>query len=103
MDFIYESNRIYAADEQGNVLAEVVFPLEKDGVVNINRTFVDATLRGGGVAAKLLNLAYEHIKAQGLKAIPSCSYAVTFFKRNQEKNDILVDLDLDSIKVECSI
>ena len=24
MDFIYESNRIYAADELGNVLAEVV-------------------------------------------------------------------------------
>lgn len=103
MDFIYEKNRIYAADELGNVVAEVVFPLDKDGVVNINRTFVDATLRGGGVAAKLLNLAYDHIKAQGLKARPTCSYAVSFFKRNEEKQDILADQDLDSVKIECSI
>ncbi|HKL61321.1 MAG TPA: GNAT family N-acetyltransferase [Acholeplasma sp.] len=103
MNFVFEDYRIFTSDEEGNLLAEVLFPLESEGVVNINRTFVDPSLRGSGVAAKLLNLAYEHIKKQGLKAKPTCSYAVTFFKRNDDKTDILLEKDLDNVKVECAI
>ena len=47
MYFQTEEGRLYAADEQGRLLAEVTFPFVKDGVVEINRTFVDGSLHVG--------------------------------------------------------
>jgi predicted GNAT family acetyltransferase len=89
MEFTKEANRIYAADETGNIIAEVTFPNAKDGVVSIDHTFVSPTLRGQGVASQLIDAAYETIKAGGRKAYAACSYAVTWFDEHPEKQDIL--------------
>jgi predicted GNAT family acetyltransferase len=107
MNYIKNDNHIYSLNEQGVLLAEVKFPLNGK-YAEINRTFVDPSLRGQGVANDLLVMAYESIKNQGLKAVPTCSYAVTWFKRNKDKHDILatgIDLDDPTIllKEECAI
>lgn len=88
MDFIYESDRVYAQDESGTLLAEINFPLE-NGVRNINHTFVDESLRGQGVAGKLMQAAVKTIKEQGEKAVPTCSYAVAWFQKHPEERDLL--------------
>lgn len=88
MDYITENNRIYVCDD-GKMLAEVTFPNIDSNTVDINHTFVDESLRGKGVATKLLLLAYESIKRQGFKAIPTCSFAVKFFNDNKGYTDIL--------------
>ena len=83
MDFITEKDRIYATDPSGNVIAEVTFPSE-DGVSTIDHTFVDPSLRGEGIAGKLVKLAADKILAEGNKIVATCSYAVAWFKRHPE-------------------
>ena len=83
MDFITEKDRIYATDPSGKVIAEVTFPTI-DGVSTIDHTFVDPSLRGGGIAGKLVKLAADKILAEGNEIAATCSYAVAWFKRHPE-------------------
>lgn len=83
MEFITEKDRIYATDPAGNIIAEVTFPTEA-GVSTIDHTFVDPSLRGEGIAGKLVKLAADKILAEGNKIAATCSYAVTWFKRHPE-------------------
>lgn len=81
MEFITEKERIYATDESGKVIAEVTFPT-KNGVAVIDHTFVDPSLRGGGVAGKLMQLAVDKILADGNKLSATCTYAVAWLQRH---------------------
>lgn len=83
MEFKTEKDRIYAADVSGKVIAEVTFPTS-DGVSTINHTFVDPSLRGQGIASKLVKLAADKILADGNKIAATCPYAVTWFARHPE-------------------
>ncbi len=83
MEFTIERDRIFAEDEDGKMIAEVTFPTV-DGVSYIDHTFVDPTLRGQGVAGKLVKLAADTILSAGNKIGATCSYAVTWFERHPE-------------------
>ena len=84
MEFKIEENRIYADDSGGKTIAEVTFPEAKPGVVDINRTFVDPSLRGQGVAGQLMEAAFKKIASDGKKAILSCPYAVRWASENTD-------------------
>lgn len=88
MEFCTERGRIFAMDETGKLLAEVTFP-EREGVAVINHTFVDASLRGQGVAGQLLRAAADTLRREGRKARPTCSYAVHWFETHPEEQDLL--------------
>lgn len=88
MKFCTEKGRIFVLDETGELLAEVTFP-ERDGVAVINHTFVDASLRGQGVAGQLLRAAADTLRREGRKARPTCSYAVHWFETHPEEQDLL--------------
>lgn len=104
MNFIKTKEHIYLNDNHNEMIAEVRFPLVGDHLVEINRTYVDSSLRGQGVANKLLEAAYQQLKEQNYKVIPTCSYALAWFKRSIDKQDILKPgLDLDKLKEECAI
>ena len=83
LDFKTEENRIYAEDGQGKVIAEVLFPI-RDGVADIEHTFVDDSLRGQGIAGLLVKMAVQQIRAKGLGLTASCSYAAIWLKRHPE-------------------
>ena len=89
MEFQKESGRIFALDQEGRLLAEVVFPTGPDGVADIHHTFVDGSLRGQGVAGLLLRAAADQLRAQGKKARASCSYAAGWFEKHPEERDLL--------------
>lgn len=89
MDFKQKSNMIYLENEEGDIIAKVTFPDIKPGVVTINHTFVDDSLRGQGIAGKLMEEAYKKIKGDNKKVIPTCSYAVKWFEKNEAYRDIL--------------
>lgn len=89
MDFIYETNRIYMNDNDGHMLAEITFPDINETTVDINHTFVDPSLRGQGIAGKLMKATYNKIKNENKKAIATCSYAVKWFDSHNEYCDIL--------------
>lgn len=89
MEFKYKNNMIYLENESGDIVAKVTYPDVKPGVVNLNHTFVDDSLRGQGIAGKLMEEAYKTIKNDKKKVIPTCSYAVKWFEKNEECRDIL--------------
>lgn len=91
MEYILEpqNNRIIGVAANGETLAEITFPLVRDGVMDINHTFVDTSLRGQGVASVLMERATAYAESHKLKVIPSCSYAEKWFTMHPEKNNLL--------------
>lgn len=89
MDFTYHSNQIALYDEQNKLLAEVTFPDTAANTVNINHTFVDDSLRGQGVAGKLMEAAAGQLRSQNKKAVLTCSYAVKWFEKHPEFSDLV--------------
>ncbi len=83
MNYITETDRIYATDPQGRLIAEVTFPTS-GGVSTINHTFVDESLRGQGIAGELVKRAADKILAEGNKIAATCPYAVVWFGRHPE-------------------
>ncbi|MDL5366253.1 GNAT family N-acetyltransferase [Xanthomonas sp. NCPPB 2654] len=63
--------------------------LLQDGRLVITHTGVPAAIGGRGLAAGLVTAALAHARAQGLKVVPACSYAATFFQRHPEYADLL--------------
>ena len=89
MRYIIEDNRVYLINKEKNVLAYVTFPKNDEETVMITHTYVNDSLRGKGIASKLLDLAYDKIKQNNLKVIPVCSYAISYFNKNKNKRDVL--------------
>ena len=75
MEFIKEENRIYAKNNDGMLVAEITFQTKENNIYNIDYTFVDESLRGQGIAGKLVEEAVKTIKEKGGKVEATCSYA----------------------------
>lgn len=84
--FHEEPGRIYAEDESGKVIAEIVFPEVRPGVCEIMHTYVDNSLRGRGIAGKLMTLAVAAIGREGKTVTASCSYAIKWLSRRRAKS-----------------
>ncbi len=82
MEFINEKNRIYAKNEQNKTLAEVTFYEIKDGIYNIDHTFVDETLRGEGIGSKLVEEAVKQIRKNGGEVEATCPFAKKWLEEN---------------------
>ena len=89
MDFKQDSNKIYLNDDQNHMIAVVTFPKLSEGIVNLDHTFVDPSLRGQGVAGKLMEAAVAYFRSNDLKVKPTCSYAVKWFQEHTECEDVL--------------
>ncbi len=83
MEFIYENGLIYAENENGEVVAEITYTVNGD-TATINHTFTDDSLRGQGIAGKLVQAAAEQILADGYKVNATCSYAVKWLSKHPE-------------------
>lgn len=92
MNLIYEDNRIYAKNETGLLLAEVTFPTRDEKRVDINHVYVDESLRGQGIASNMMLEAYNFIKKKGLLIVAKCPYAISWFKKHQEYQDIVINV-----------
>lgn len=75
MDFQISENRVFLEGEDGKLLAEITFPQTGDNLFCIDHTFVDSSLRGQGVAGKLVEKAVEVISSRGGQVTATCSYA----------------------------
>ena len=91
MDFKRNENQIALYSETGALLAEITFPYtdESHSAVEVDHTFVDASLRGQGIAEKLMIELADELKKRGLKAVPTCSYAVHWFEKHPEQAHLL--------------
>lgn len=83
------NNKFYVGESNDNFLAHITYVYEKDNVIAIDHTFVSPELRGKTIASKLLAEVVKMARAEDLKIIPVCSYAVAKLTRNDEYEDIL--------------
>lgn len=89
MEFTYYPNKITLPGAEGKILGEVSFPVIDAGTVEIDHTFVDDSLRGQGVAGKLMEAAAGQIGAQNKKAVLTCPYAVKWFEKHPEYSGLV--------------
>ncbi|HIV52409.1 MAG TPA: N-acetyltransferase [Candidatus Mediterraneibacter norwichensis] len=91
MDFTHKENEIVLLSEEGALLAQITFPYkgEDRNTVEIDHTFVDASLRGQGIAGKLMKEVVNELETRNLKAVPTCSYAAGWFEKHPEYAHLL--------------
>lgn len=75
-------HEIYLENETGERIAEILFPEVEPKVYCIQRTFVDDSLRGQGVAGTLMELAVQAIQEQGGTVTATCSYAQHWLEKH---------------------
>lgn len=89
MEFKYQPGRVYLEDEKARCIAEILFPSVDKHTVNITHTWVDESLRGQGIAAKLVEEVIAQLRKSGKKAILTCPYAKVYFEKHPEVQDLV--------------
>lgn len=82
MDFDCGDSRFYKNDEKENLICEILYSIEDNGIISIDSTFVNDDYRGQGIAAQLVDRVVEMARAENKKIIPICPYAKGIFERN---------------------
>ncbi len=62
---------------------------EHDGRYILTHVEADPGLRGTGAAARLMEAIVGHARSHDLKLVPRCSYAVTWFRRHPDAQDVI--------------
>lgn len=91
MEFTYrnkgENNGALEYEVNGERVAEITWNL-RDGVMNMDHTYVSDVLRGQGVAKKLLDAAADYARENNLKMNAICSYVVSSFEKSDAYDDV---------------
>ena len=69
-------------------VAELVYE-RRGGVLDIQHTFTPPPLRGREIAARLTEAAFAFARSEGLRVVPTCSYAAVWVERHPEFSDVV--------------
>jgi len=103
MEYTYLDHEIYIMKDEHHYLLHVTFPLHDTGVVNINHTFVDPSLRGQGVASKMMHETMKFLQSKDLKVVATCPYAVVWLKKHKEYETMIRQDLMEHLGTECVI
>ena len=79
-------------DGEGGRLAELTFSAAPDGqLVILEHTEVDESLRGQGIARKLVEAAVIWAREQHIKLVPVCPFAKAVFEREPAFRDVVAE------------
>lgn len=70
-------------------MAFVIYRRGTDGVISLNHAEVPRALEGKGVGSRLVRATLDHVRGEGLKVIPRCSFVRAFIQRNPEYADLV--------------
>lgn len=80
----------FYVEEAGIVVAEMTYSMTGTGLMIIDHTEVSDELRGKNVGYQLVKTAVEYARANHIKILPLCSFAITVFdKKGVEFADVL--------------
>ena len=96
---VFTENTLTFQNDEKEILAVLSYSIQDD-VLIIMRIEVSEILRGQGIAGKLTEEFYNYAKKNNKKIQPVCSYAVAWFKKHTDKNDVLANLK-SNFKCDC--
>jgi predicted GNAT family acetyltransferase len=85
MDFKIEENRIYLQNKNNEIIAQISFEKLNNNTYNVYHTYVDESLRGQGIANKLVAIAYEEItKNRKARFEATCEYVQKWLEKHNQ-------------------
>lgn len=82
MNYKIYYTKISFIDENEKEVAKITFPEISPNVYDIRKIFVDESLRGQGIAKKLLQMAITEINERGGEITASCPYAKSWIEKH---------------------
>ena len=82
------NNGAFYIDKGGEQVAEMTYTIS-EGVMIIDHTEVDESLRGQHVGNELVARAVEFAREKKMKIVPQCSFARSVFEKQKELSDVL--------------
>jgi len=79
----------FVIEDGGKRLAETTYTLA-DGVMTMPHTWVDDSLRGHGVAKKLVDAAVAYAREHHYQIVPVCPFVKAAFEKDPSIGDVLV-------------
>jgi predicted GNAT family acetyltransferase len=79
----------YELFRDGEPVGELDYRFE-DGVVLLAHTEVPPSLRGQGLASRLVAGALDDIRSRGLRIAPLCPFVAAYLSRHPEQGDLVV-------------
>ena len=80
-----EKHRFEAEEDGKPVFADYRI---RDDIYHLTHVEADPALRGTGAAGRLMQAIADHARGQGLKLRPRCPYAVVWFARHPDAQDV---------------
>ncbi len=91
MDY-YKADNGFAYGEENEIpMARVTMRSLDDKRIAIDHTYVSPSLRGQGIARKLVTLVVEQVKKEGKLIVPLCSYAQMVLEEDPELSKLIAD------------
>ena len=99
-NFKFAKEKTWLEDENGRQIALIEHPEVRPGVVNLVHTEVDPSMNGQGIAGKLTQAVAEKLREEKIKAELSCSYAIRWFSKHPEFEDVLDNPEEEAKKAQ---
>ncbi len=80
----YKQGNGYVLSGSNGKVGEITYQLVDVDTWVVDHIFVAPEYRGGQLGRQLLDFVVEDARSKGRKIVPSCSYALAEFKRNQQ-------------------
>ena len=84
MEITHDERKHWFWTEVDNHLAHVAYELDDKGGLDIKHTVVPEEIGGRGIASSLVREAYNYARANGLKPVATCSYAVRWLEKHPD-------------------
>ena len=68
---------------------ELTYALPEPGVIDLQHTGTDESLRGRGVGEALVRAALDYARRSHLRVVPSCRFVRHWLARHPEEQDVL--------------
>lgn len=81
---------MFFIEEDGEIIAELVYGNGGENIIVIEHTEVDDRLRGQNIGYELVHRTVEHARMHGLKVSPVCPFAKAVFDKKPDFGDVLV-------------
>lgn len=83
------TNKFYIGDNEQEPLAEITFKEKDANTIIADHTYVSDTLRGQGIAGKLVEVLTSYAREENKKIEPLCSYVQSKMEKTPEYQDLI--------------